>query len=1008
MSKQLTCLVLIFAALGPAVTAQAAELAHRWSFNGDLADSVGGQDAVIVDLGANDAVLSDTDVALAGGAKDSSDYIDLADHILSSLGDSATIEVWATQVSVQNWSRLWDFGSSTTHNVFMSWTNATTLTEDRVEWVGPSGTNTLNSTNAPYTLGTEFHVICVFDGATVSWYSASADAADLGAAKGSFQTANRLSTLDDTNCWLGRSQWGDNTANARFNEFRLWKGAMTAAERETSHDLGPDGFKAKTAYNPSPADAATDVQRGVSLSWGAGGTAATHDVYFGTSLEDVTNASRTNSLGVLVREGQDANSYDPPARLDLGQTYYWRIDEVNAAPDYMIFTGKVWHFTVEPYSYPIPNVTATASSVHSTGTGPEKTVNGSGLDADGLHSTISNDMWLSKNKAPEPAWIQFAFGKSYKVDKMLVWNSNQSMEGTIGVGAKDVTVEYSYDAENWIPLGDFEFVQASGEGPCAADTVVDFAGVGATYVRLTIHSNWGELLKQYGLSEVRFLYAPVAAREPSPAPDASNVYPQVTLGWRPGREAASHEVYLGTVIDDLALAATVLQPSYDAATDLLKTYYWQVVEVNDAAEPNAWASDVWSFSTAEYIVVDDFESYTNLSPKRVFQAWIDGLGFSPDEFFPNGDPGNGTGALVGYDPEAGNIMEMGLVHGGRQSMPLYYDNNAAPRYSETERTFTPAQDWSKHGITTLVVYFRGDPANTAAPLYVKINGTKVLFNGGAPSTALPVWKQWNIDLASVSGANLKSVKTLTIGAGNGSSSGTGTIFIDDILLYAAPPQIVTPADPGAGSLVALYAMEGNLQDSSGKGNHGSTSGEPSFVEGQAGYGQAMNFDGTNDYAVLPIGTLLSTLGSSTLAIWVNYADVGNAWQRIFDFGTGATVNMFLTAENGATMSPRFAITTGSYTTESLVTAPAALGTGWHHLAIVIDAANMTLRLYVDGTSVASGPTVVLPKDLGVMTQNWLGRSQYTADPFFTGVMDDFRIYNRALSDSEIRYLAGDR
>jgi hypothetical protein len=996
--------------VGPVATMQAAELAHRWSFNGDPVDSVGGQDAVIVDVGANDATLSDTAVTLTGGGKDSSDYIDLPDHILSSLGDSATIEVWATQVSIQNWSRLWDFGSSTTHNVFMSWTNATTLTQDRVEWVGPNGTNTVDSTNAPYTLGTQFHVICVFDGGTVTWYSAPADDPDLGAAQGSFQTQNRLSTLDDTNCWIGRSQWPDNTANAIFNEFRLWKGAMTAEERETSHDLGPDGFRANTAYNPLPVNDATDVRRGVSLSWGAGETAATHDVYLGTSLEDVTNATRTNPLGVLVSEGQDANSYDPPTRLDLGQTYYWRIDEVNAAPDYTVFAGKIWHFTVEPYSYPIPNVTATASSVHSAGTGPEKTVDGSGLDANDLHSTISNDMWLSKNKAPEPAWIQFAFEKPYKLDRMLVWNSNQSMEGTIGVGAKDVTVEYSYDAENWMALGDFEFVQASGEGPCAADTVVDFAGVGATCVKLTIHSNWAGLLKQYGLSEVRFLYVPVAAREPSPADEATNVHPQVTLGWRPGSEAASHQVYLGTALDNLALAATVSQLSYDVATDLLKTYYWQIVEVNDAAEPKAWASDVWSFSTAEFIVVDDFESYTNDSPKRVFQTWIDGLGFSPDEFFPNGDPGNGTGALVGYDPEAGNIMERNLVHSGKQSMPLYYDNSASPRYSEAERTFSPAQDWSKYGVTTLVVYFRGDPTNTAAPLYVKINGTKVQYNGGAVSTALPVWKQWNIDLASVSGLNLKSIKTLTIGVGNGSSGGTGTIFVDDILLYAVPPQIVTPADPGTSGLVALYAMEDNVQDTSGKGNHGTTSGDPTFVDGQIGFGKALNFDGTNDYAILPIGTLLSTLGSSTFAIRVNYADVGNSWQRLFDFGTGTTVYMFLTAENSYTLTPRFGITTGSNTAgaESLVTAPSALGTGWHHLAVVLDAASMTLRLYVDGTLVASGPTAKLPRDLGVTTQNWLGRSEWSADPFFTGQMDDFRIYNRALSDAEVRYLAGDR
>ena len=165
--------------------------------------------------------------------------------------------------------------------------------------------------------------------------------------------------------------------------------------------------------------------------------------------------------------------------------------------------------------------------------------------------------------------------------------------------------------------------------------------------------------------------------------------------------------------------------------------------------PAPGTSDVWSFSTAESIVVDDFESYTNDSPKRVFQTWIDGMGFSEDEFFPKGNTGNGSGALVGYDPTKGNIMEMALVHGGRQSMPLYYDNSSGTRYAEAQRTFATPQDWSKHGVTTLVLYFRGDSNNVAAPLYVKINGTKVLYNNGAAGTALPVWKQWNIDLSGV-------------------------------------------------------------------------------------------------------------------------------------------------------------------------------------------------------------------------------------------------------------------
>ena len=153
MYRRRLCFILTLLVLGLTVNGPAAELAHRWSFNGDLTDSAGGQDAVIVDDGANDGILSDTEVTLTGGGKGSSDYIDLPDGVVSGLGDTATIEIWATQISVQNWSRIFDFGTSTAHNVFMSWTMGTGLSSDRVEWLGPDGNATLDNTNGPYDLG---------------------------------------------------------------------------------------------------------------------------------------------------------------------------------------------------------------------------------------------------------------------------------------------------------------------------------------------------------------------------------------------------------------------------------------------------------------------------------------------------------------------------------------------------------------------------------------------------------------------------------------------------------------------------------------------------------------------------------------------------------------------------------------------------------------------------------------------------------------------------------------
>ena len=87
-------------------------------------------------------------------------------------------------------------------------------------------------------------------------------------------------------------------------------------------------------------------------------------------------------MGVLVSQGQADTSYDPDGLLEIGQTYYWRIDEVNAAPDNTIFKGDVWSFTAEPLAYPIEAVVATSNGTSEAGVGPEKTVDGSGLSAD--------------------------------------------------------------------------------------------------------------------------------------------------------------------------------------------------------------------------------------------------------------------------------------------------------------------------------------------------------------------------------------------------------------------------------------------------------------------------------------------------------------------------------------------------------------------------------------------------------------------------------------------------
>ncbi len=253
----------------------------------------------------------------------------------------------------------------------------------------------------------------------------------------------------------------------------------------------------------------------------------------------------------------------------------------------------------------------------------------------------------------------------------------------------------------------------------------------------------------------------------------------MTLGFRAGREAAKHDVYLSTdeqaVIDGTAPVTTVTETSHSPLDlDLGNTYYWKINEVNMAEVPTTWDGDVWDFTTVVFLIVDDFESYNDLDPddpesNRIFNTWIDGY-----EQLTNG-------SVVGYAVPP--FAEKSIVHNGMQSMPLFYDNTGGATYSEAERTFVVAQNWTQAGAATLVLYFHGTEGNTGQ-LYVKVNGTKVVYGGDAADIAKPQWTQWNIDLASL-GAGLQNVTKLSIGIdGIGAS---GTLYIDDIRLYRLAP-----------------------------------------------------------------------------------------------------------------------------------------------------------------------------------------------------------------------------
>jgi len=762
--------------------------------------------------------------------------------------------------------------------------------------------------------------------------------------------------------------------------------------------ISPNQAKAKS---PIPDNAMQDVLRNSPLSWTPGKYAVAHNLYFGNNFEDINSA--TTPLAVL-----DVNAYDP-GRLGFGKTYFWRVDEVNSAPDRTVFKGDIWNFTAEPYSIQIPggDIVATASSVSDDLSTPDRTLDGSGLGEDNTHIIQTDSMWFTAMGDMDP-WIQYEFDGIKKLDTMKIWNSNSSAEGFIGYGVKGVVIEYSKDGQTWNIFEDVnEFSRASGTPAYNQYDEITLGGIAAKAVRLNIQSNFGGFLQSYSLSEVQFTRIPTAARTPVPASGATGIAPNDMLSWRAGREAVQSTLYLSTdaneVADGLASSVTSNTNGIDlGAFDMTlgKTYYWRVDEVNNAEADSVWAGPVWNFSTMAALVVEDFESYGNDSPDRPFQAWLDGYGYSADEFFPAGYGGNGTGAGIGHDiwtvasPHYnGNIMETtNTLFGSSQSMPFYYTNSGSVA-SQTERTFAVAQDWTVGGAQTLSIAFAGQTGNTGT-LYVKINNTKLTYPHDAANMASGVWQAWNIDLTSMV---VQNVTKLQIGVDG--SSASGMILIDDIRLHAKAGEVITPVDPGDANMVGAWNFnEGNgtsTADASGNGRTG-TIVEATWDAGIQG--SALLFGET---AYVETGyTGITGTGSRTYTAWIKTVE---ADRTIMSCGLNTTGNKWRIRLD-PTGGLRVEVNGGFHYGQAFLA-----DDEWHHTAVTLaddgtpDVSDTLL--YVDGQPETTRAIQSTAMDTDPTGEFRIGMATYDTVGFI-GLIDDVRVYDRALSDGEVRSLAG--
>ena len=462
-----------------------------------------------------------------------------------------------------------------------------------------------------------------------------------------------------------------------LDDVRIYSHALSEPEILAAMQ-GGEGYP--YAIGPNPEDGTLITDTWVTLGWSPGDFAVSHDVYIGDNFDDVNEATRDSEV---FRINTDLTfyiagfpGYAYPDGLVNGTTYYWRIDEVNEAEPNSPWKGEIWSFTVPPKIAYSPD------------------------PADGTELVPT--------------------------DVTLTW--------TPGIGAKLHSVYFGED---------FDTVNEATGG----------ASIGLTSYtpgQLKLAKTYYWRVDEYDgadtyKGDIWSFTTEGAVTGPNPADAAVDVNPTQILTWNAGAVAASHEVYFG-LDPDAVKNATKASPEYKGPKALgeesydpgklalTTTYYWRIDEVNGVNPDSPWPGNVWSFTTGDFFVIDDFEDYDD-GENQIWYSWHDGLGYGS----PGGTDyyaGNGTGSAVG-DEVGWSSMELVIVHGGQQSVPFFYDNNKQgfAYYSEGEHTLTDLRDWTEEGVAELSLWFIGNPASVGSFVEGPV-GTYTMTASGAD-----IWNQ---------------------------------------------------------------------------------------------------------------------------------------------------------------------------------------------------------------------------------------------------------------------------
>jgi hypothetical protein len=465
---------------------------------------------------------------------------------------------------------------------------------------------------------------------------------------------------------------------------------------------------------------------------------------------------------------------------------------------------------------------------------------------------------------------------------------------------------------------------------------------------------------------------------------------------------------------------------------------------------NTWAGvitayDGWGTVVADHNEVLNVTTVTALPP--------DGSVIEPFESYDN------TTELKGAWSETGSIisLETTNVYAGLKAMRMTYSGSS----SEASKVLSlDISDITTFDAKALTLYFAGTAGNTDLPLSVRLEttgGNASVDYDASTSLDNTDWIEWNIDLAGFTGVDPNNVTKIAIVVGDGGASGSGTLYIDQIRLNPARciPDLatgdvngdcisdlddfvvlsqdwldsgytVTPSDPGTTGLVLHYKLDDpNVPDETGNYD-GVASGTGGSFPATGGFdgGGYVTMVGTN-YIVIPPASLstVATTGEVSVSVWIR-GDTGEpitSRQMLFSARTASDLGHILTANipNGDTSNPAIVFEAGHITPQlpewdswyfgwdyTTWEAPesAYRGTTWNHFVFTKDVAAGEQKIYHNGQLVAITKGATAPVDyVGLFI---IGNFTPTGTIEYYGDVDDFRVYDRALTPDEVLYLAG--